>query len=165
MAPVRMLKSLSYTPIFTNGMRLKEKATHGILTVAIWSPDALVRGQLHEPLFAGSTDGAGIARAFLHGKGRQHNRRDFSPARTRSACTKKRRWRVLTVKLAAILLEERNKVAAGREGSAWLVYGLLEIHYYELIDGYVGGSPATVVYATGQPPFSTVGSGGGSDVG
>ena len=54
----------------------KEVATYDVLAVTTRSPATLVLGDLHEALFARSTDSVRVARTLLHSDRRDEDRRD-----------------------------------------------------------------------------------------
>jgi len=114
-----------------------------ILAVSARGVTTLVVSQLHETLFASTTDGVRIAATFLESDRSQED------VRKSEFVTK--------------LLEGPNEILAGSEGTA-MRDGVIEVNGNELIDADEGRVPARALDTAVQPVNGSVGASGPSDM-
>ena len=98
--------------------------------------------QLHETLFARTTDSTSIAGTFLERDRSQEDRRNWRG--TSAPCIVAQKWIEFTPEFGSKLLECPNMLLAGTEGAA-LSDGVVEVHGNEIIDVDEGRVPTSAL--------------------
>lgn len=117
------------------------RRTHGIAAVSSRCATTFIFGDLHETLLASTSDGVGIAGAFLHGERSQHDCRE--------------------AKLFTVLLKQVDILCARQERSFPGTNGGRKRDRNNISNLDEGGPPATISEAAVQPVDAPVRSAGG----